>query len=61
MIGENSLNEPEALAFCPVCGSPGEPASWRGLNLLYRCRHCGQHFIDDGLGSLEADLSREVG
>ena len=46
-------------AACPVCGWPGEPAGWRGLNLLYRCTQCGQTYILDGLGSLEADLHKE--
>jgi len=43
---------------CPVCSGPGEPVGWRGLNLLYRCQQCGQHFVLDSLGSLEADLEQ---
>jgi len=41
---------------CPICAGPGEPAGWRGLNLLYRCRNCGQTYVLDDLGSLEEDL-----
>jgi len=43
-------------APCPVCGFSGDFIGWRGLNMLFRCSQCGQHFVDDGLGSLEADL-----
>jgi len=51
---------PDPGQVCPVCCGPGEPAGWRGLNLLYRCQQCGQYFVLDDLGSLEEDLHKEV-
>jgi len=52
---------PDSGPTCPVCGSPGRPIGWRGLNLLYRCGNCGQTYISDSLGTLEADLRRNGG
>jgi len=51
---------PDSRQCCPVCCGAGEPAGWRGLNLLYKYQQCGQHFVLDDLGSMEEDLSQEA-